>query len=69
MEKRSNLVKSRAAQIVLSLLSEGYHLVFRSECYSVYKLQHINGNHITVQCGQLGVSVFKNGNLKKLEIV
>lgn len=60
----------RAAQIVQSLLTEGYTLIAQSNACEVCTLKHTsNGNRISVEVGELGVYVFKNQRLVKLELI
>lgn len=60
----------RAAQIVLSLLTEGYSLIAQSNGCEVCTLRHkSNGNRVRVEIGQLGVYVYKNNKFVKLEII
>lgn len=70
MIKKLPLVRRRAAEIVRSLLSEGYTLVSQSNACEICVLRHkMNGNRVVVKCGAIGVYVFKNGLLKKIELM
>lgn len=68
--QRFTKIRKRGAEIVRSLLSEGYILVSQSNACETATLRHTkNGNRIFVRCGSLGVYVFKNGQLSKLDLV
>ena len=63
-------IRARAAQIAQSLLTEGYRIISQSNACEIITLRHWrNGNHITIVCGQIGVNVYKNGLLKKIELL
>lgn len=63
-------LRKRGAEIVRSLLSEGYMLEYQSNGCEVASLRHrSNGNRMQVKVGQLGVFVYKNGSLCKLEVL
>lgn len=70
METNIRLKKKRAAQIVQSFTTEGYSLVTQSNACQECILRHkSNGNRLVVRVGSLGVYVFKNDRLIKLELV
>lgn len=57
-----------AASEVKSLLSEGYLLISQSNACDMATLRHSsNGNYIHIEVRYLGVYVFKNGKLIKVE--
>lgn len=59
-----------AAMETMALLSDGYVLVSQSQGCETVTLRHrTNGNRIFIRCSQLGVHVYKNGDLVKSEIV
>lgn len=63
-------IKKRGAEIVRSLLSEGYILVSQSNACETVTLRHsTNGNRMFIRCGSLGVWVFKNRRLVKIELI
>lgn len=64
----SELKQKRAAEIVRSLLTEGYIVTAHSDACGIYFLRHMrNQNKMRVEIGELGVYVFKNFQLKKIE--
>lgn len=66
--RRSFKLRTVAAKAVLSFLSEGYVIVSQSNACETATLRHAqNGNRITVRCGQLGVYIFKNNRLLKID--
>lgn len=67
--KRDYLLRKRAAQIVSSLLREGYRLVTQSDACRLCMLRHNNGSRVEVRVDNIGVTVFKNGLLKKIELI
>ena len=67
--KRDYLLRKRAAREVLSLLGEGYRLVTQSDGCRLCVLRHQNGNRVKVSVDNLGVTVYKNGLLKKIELI
>mgnify|MGYP003299846184 FL=1 len=70
MEQRqkSSKIRKRAEEIVCSLLTEGYVLTYQSQGCLIVSLRHkVNGNHVVVKCGALGVYVYKNKKLVKSE--
>ncbi len=69
-QHRFSKIRQRAAQIAVSLLSEGYMMVSQSNACETVILRHrSNGNHMTIRCGELGVYVWKNQLLKKIELL
>lgn len=68
--QRSIKVRKRAAEIARSLISEDYVLVSQSNACETITLHHrFNGNRMTVKCGVMGVYVWKNNILKKIELL
>lgn len=66
--ERFRLLKKRGAEIVRSLLTEGYMLITQAHGCEFVSLKHKqNGNRIVVECTAFAVYVFKNGRLIKLE--
>lgn len=62
--------RKRAAQIVQSFTTEGYNIITQSNACQECILRHkSNGNKMVVRVGKLGVYVYKNGRLLKLEII
>lgn len=60
----------RAAEIVCSLVSEGYLVTAHSDACGIYFLRHKrNKNVMRVELGELGVYVFKNMRLLKIDLV
>lgn len=67
---RNRIMRKRAALMVQSFLSEGYKLVFQSNACEYCALKHKeNGNSIRIHCGELGVYVYKNNKLLKVDLV
>lgn len=68
--RRYGEIKKRGAEIVRSLLSEGYLLVSQSNACETVTLKHsVNGNRMFIKCGYFGVWVYKNGKLVKVEMI
>lgn len=72
--EQSRLYRSKlrklGADIVRSLISEGYTLVSQSNaCERVILRHRTNGHWITVQCRQLGVWVYKDDKCVKVELL
>lgn len=67
---RYGKIRKRGAEIVRSLLSEGYVLVSQSNACETVTLKHTqNGNRMTIRCGYFGVWLYKNGRLCKIEML
>ena len=67
---RFNLLRRRAAQMVRSLLTEGYTLVSQSNaCESCILRHRENGNWMKVTVGELGVYMYKNQQLVNIELL
>lgn len=63
-------IRKRGAEIVRSLISEGYQLVWQSNgCESACLKHRSNHNVIDVQCRKLGVYVYKNGKCIKIDLI
>lgn len=63
-------LRKRAAEMSLSLLNEGYRVVTQSNACEAIVLRHCtNGNWIQIQCTNMGVLMYKNGLLKKIELL
>lgn len=68
MRLRHNKLRQMAACEVKSLLSEGYILVSQSNACDMATLRHrTNGNYMHIEVRTLGVYVWKNGELVKIE--
>lgn len=68
MQQRHNRLRQMAACEVKSLLSEGYTLISQSNACDMATLRHrTNGNYIHIEVHFLGVYVYKNGKLIKIE--
>lgn len=64
------MAQKRGAEIVRSLLIEGYIRTSQSEGLRIMVLRHrYNGNVITVICAANGVTLYKNGAFLKFEAV
>lgn len=61
----------RAVEIVDGLKTEGYHVYDRHHNYdsTTIKLEHPNGNRISIYVHRLRVDMFKNDRLIKQEIL
>lgn len=67
-QQRYSKLCQLAACEVKSLLSEGYTLISQSNACEMATLRHrTNGNYMHVEVRHLGVYVFKNGKLIKIE--
>lgn len=56
--------------MTLSLLNEDYVIVSQSKACETVTLRHrFNGNFIVLKCGNIGIYLYKNGLLKKIEIL
>lgn len=67
-QRRSSKIRQMGAEIVRSLISEGYTLVSQSNGCETVTLRHrTNKNRMFIRCGHLGVYVFKNRKLLKIE--
>lgn len=68
--QRYTKLRKRAAEMTLSLLNEDYVIVSQSKACETVTLRHrFNGNFIVLKCGNIGVFLYKNGLLKKIEIL
>lgn len=60
----------RAAEMVVSLVSEGYKIQAHSDACGLYFLRHsTNHNVMRVEVGSLGVYIYKNNRLLKIDLV